>query len=306
MALSAKDVNQVFEAEELACIVVHHRNVPGIQLTVGDAIREGVAPTQLVVIDNSESTEVEDQLREAFPAHVVVASIPNGGYANAVNAGLELVKRRSHQPKYLLVLTHDVRLSRGSVARLVQDLAEHPRIGVVGPELWEEGGVWSSGGEISGALRVPRHVREPKPEELRNVSWLDGAVNLYRWQALQGRRLCEDYFMYFEEVDFHLSLARDGWDIAIDSSVRAVQHSSGIPAGLHGRNLTIFVGRNYSRLVALFSALICSVRGAAWSYRHRPGKPFLRPYFRGVVEGFHVLARMTDAHAVQPSRSGPE
>lgn len=273
------------------CIVVHHRNVDGAVRTVRSVIREGVDPTHVMVIDNSEDASLLSSLRGSLPFGVGVLAVSNCGYAAAVNSGLDVLRHREMVPDAVLVLTHDVLLGSGTISRLVQDLVDDPRIGVVGPILIAQGAMWSCGGGISRVLKIPFHFRSTQTAEVHEVHWIDGAVNLYRWVAVQAYGLCEDYFMYFEEVDFHVELARRGWQVMVDPRASAEQESAGIPPRLHGRNLVLFVGRNFSPMLGVLSALLAMPRAGIWSFRHRAGTPFVAPYVRGVISGLRLLVR---------------
>lgn len=240
---------------DVAWIIIHHRNFPKVLRTVKCLISASVMPDRILLLDNSESLEIEASLRQSMPAGVSLISATNKGYAAAVNLGIEECLKRWGKNLFALgVVTHDVEIDSRSVLTLVEALDGSPSIGVVGPRLYYERGIWSAGGRLSRGMRIPYHDRTEVPRGGGRSEWLDGAINLYRWEILEGRRLDENYFLYFEEVDFHCELQQAGYEVVCVPAASARQASSGIPPRLHGRNLVRFLdkhGRPGTRLIAI-------------------------------------------------------
>jgi GT2 family glycosyltransferase len=66
--------------------------------------------------------------------------------------------------------------------------------------------------------------------------WLDGAMCLYRSDIFSQIRFDEDYFLYFEETDFHAQILKLGKTIVCASTAYAAQKTNGIPGYWLGRN----------------------------------------------------------------------
>lgn len=233
--------------DDLAAIVVHHRSLATLPETLQSLVESGVPAERLVVVDNSEAAVSDDRLQVLVPPTAKLLRTANDGYAAAVNRGFEEVGRMPVPPKYVLVATHEVRTSAESLEALCSALDAHAGLGAVGPMLSTSGGrFWSAGGRLTPFLRLPRHLAPTDGNTdpgVHSVEWLDGAAVLYRTEAVMGRPLNEDYFLYMEEVDYHLSLRRSGWGIAACGGATASQDSSGMPAFYSARNTQIFQAR---------------------------------------------------------------
>lgn len=227
-------------------VVVHHRSPTTLLKTVEALLAAGISPQNLVVIDNSPPDD-PDVLLAGY--HVQVRRTANHGYAAAANVGIDLLA--ASQCAYTIVCSHEATISPDGLARLVTTLESDPLIGVAGPTLMVVGGreIWSTGGFISRRLHLARHTAEPS-ETLNcpvDREWLDGALTIYRTDALAQNRFDERYFLYFEETDLHLRLRRTGYRVVWEPRATAEQSSSGIPPFLLGRNTLLFQDAHFSR-----------------------------------------------------------
>lgn len=266
-----------------AAVVVHHKAFPDVLGTVGALLDQGIAARDVLVVDNSESEEIAESLRAQLPAEVGLAVVANDGYAGAINYALDQLERRETPPAQVLVSTHETRPARGALALMLEVLDRHPRFGVVGPALTNAeqstDTLWSTGGRLTRWTRRAKHVGagEPVPTSvgtgvLEARDWLDGSFCLYRAAAIAGRRISEEYFLYFEEVDFHRAIAADGWGVGCVVDALVGQSSHGMPPFYYGRNLRLFQRRRgtpLSRLLALPEALALLGRGLVRGERTR-------------------------------------
>lgn len=278
-----------------AAVVVHHRAYPGVLGTVEALLAQGLDVDDVTVVDNSEDDGVAAALRAELPRGVTLLVVPNDGYAASANLGVEhaLASTRP-RPSEILVSTHETRPGPGALAGLCAALDSDPTLGVVGPALsnaeQSRTRAWSTGGIRTGLTRRAKHAGHgtplPEPGSPLTVierDWLDGSFCLYRVEAIEARRLEESYFLYFEEVDMHWSLQRDGWRVGCVTSVWVEQSSHGMPPFYYGRNLRLIQrrhGTTRSRLLAAPEALLLVGREVILG--HRPWwhvRDFLQGWF---------------------------
>ena len=162
-----------------------------------------------------------------------------------------------HTTGDVLLLTHDCRLAPGCVEVLEGRLAECPDVGIVGPLLADARSpevIFSAGGIFAPRARQ-LHRRETQQSSdgadrpWVESAWLDGACLLIRRAVLDRRPFDEGYFLYFEEVEFCVRTARDGWRIECVQSAFASQ-VPGVGAeapALWTRNRLRFLWRNARR-----------------------------------------------------------
>jgi GT2 family glycosyltransferase len=166
----------------------------------------------------------------------------NRGFARAANEGCRLSRG-----DWLLLLNPDVTLADDflkGVLQLADRLdAEDTHAGVVGFHLRHPDGTphpsagpWPTLLNTLTGLLLPRSQRKCRPVMARHrcrVPWVTGCCLLLRrecWQELDG--FDEDFFLYYEDVDFCRRARDRGWSVWLEPSLRAIHHQP-----LHVRNV---------------------------------------------------------------------
>lgn len=245
-------------AAEVQCVIVHHRSPKTVVRVVAGAIASGIAPTSIVVVDNSPETDPDLE----FPDAVRVLRVKNEGYAAAANRGVRLLDDDQNARPFTLVTSHEAEITPDALASLSTVLISDPSIAAAGPTLLLEGSeaVWSTGGYFSRILNRAAHHRDLADGSAapQDRDWLDGAFVLYRTDLLTDFQFDESYFLYFEETDLHVRLHRAGHRVVWVPDAVGHQSSSGIPPKLLGRNTVLFQARHFSiwtgRAAVLFEA----------------------------------------------------
>lgn len=236
---------------DVCCVVIHHRNFPGVLVTVESIVNAGVGASQILVVDNSDDIETTALLTEALLGSVEVISVANDGYAHAVNSGLSHLADLGRLTAFVVVSTHESKPNSSAIRLLRGALLANETISVVGPTLVNaslgDSIVWSLGGKLSPILNTPNHVGfgskvEEVPHSAEPVlrKWLDGAFCMYRSSSLRAIPLREDFFLYFEETDCHARMLAAGLGVGWVPASVVSQSSSGIPPFYLGRNMLLY------------------------------------------------------------------
>jgi GT2 family glycosyltransferase len=236
--------------------VLHYRNWPDVRLVVDALRRQTFAPQRLTLIDNASGDGSVEAIRNAFP-DVDVREMPrNVGYAIAMNEFL-----RNGDADAFLLMTHDCRLADDALQVLVDRLAEDPTVGAVGPllgEVDEPERVFSAGVRLRGRDLAVEHrstgdaMVDWNGRSPERVDALDGAAMLIRADAVRDVGfLHERYFLYFEETDYCVRLARKGWAVECVPAARAWQRVGNFRHYFWVRNRLRFLMRNAPRRVFL-------------------------------------------------------
>ncbi len=216
-------------------VIVNYRSAP---LTV-DCLRS-LAPeiaanpgARVVVTDNASGDDSVPTLQAAVDANrwgswvTVMPLERNGGFAYGNNAAIREGLASGDPPKYVWLLNPDTIVCPGALTALVDFLDSRSDVGLAGSRLENlDGSVqrsWfhfpSVAGEIESAARlrvVSRAFRKwvgtnQPPEEPCQVDWASGASLMVRREVFDAVGLLdENYFMYFEEVDFCRKAFRAG------------------------------------------------------------------------------------------------
>jgi len=234
------------QLQDIGCVVIHHDSLRTLPRTLTSLRQEGLTKDHILVVDNSEDRISGRDLQDVVNFVAEVVRVPNRGYGNAVNIGIDHFSGLVDPPEYFLVVTHEVVPDPGAVSALRGELECNQRLAAVGPflrsKLDDDSMYISYGGVHSGILGLPRHVKErPRREgDGRSVvlrDWLDGAIVMYRQGAFDNRRMREEFFMYVEEDEFHWRLRKEYGDIGCCFEVGADEVSNSVPPFLMSRNL---------------------------------------------------------------------
>lgn len=292
--------------DDVAAIVVHHRSYETLATTVARLIAEGVAPSKLLIVDNSEDPSREPLLKTSLPEGVRTLYCSNSGYGAAVNLGVAWHAKNTSGAEYLLVSTHEALPEEGAIEKLRLALALHPSAGVVGPALVtgrDSELVWSLGGYFSKYLGLPRHNDHKSPRSMlatpvrRRVSWLDGAFLLFRRDVIEQHPIDEAFFLYMEETDHQQSLQRRGWEVLLEPAAVVWQSSGGTPPFYQTRNIQLFQAKNGTRLQKTFSAFYVVAHSITRDLVKRRGSSEWPQLVAGWREGRSLASSLTSTPA---------
>ncbi len=213
----------------------HHRAVIGKCLDSLYALPDH-ASFAVTLIDNTPDDGAGDWIHEHYPAVTIRRNAIRRGFAANANAGI----RSGATSPYALLLNPDVVCIPGLLDGLVAFLDAHPRAAIAAPQLYFANGsaqpnvrrfptpsalamralhvdaVWES-----PALR--RYLMQDEPPEATEADWVTGAALMARREAIQAvGPLDEDYFLYWEDLDWCYRMRRAGWTVHRVPEARAV------------------------------------------------------------------------------------
>ena len=189
---------------------------------------------EIVIIDNhSPPSPVLGQLRRT-PGVSLRRFGRNRGFARAVNEGARLSRGQ-----WFLLLNPDMSVTPGFLDQLLDYAnrmeSESPRTGIIGFHLrYADGTRQASCGPFPtivntlGGLLLPRRRRKCRTVTRRRqrVPWATGCCLLIRRECLeQLSGFDEDFFLYYEDVDFCRRARQQGWSVWYDPRLEVVHHS---------------------------------------------------------------------------------
>ena len=152
----------------------------------------------------------------------------NGGFAYGNNAAIRPALESTNPPPYILLLNPDTIVRPNALRALVDFMDSHPDVGIAGSRLEDPDGTpqrsafrfHSILSELEFGLRLGIVskllsnwiVAPPVSDETYQTDWVAGASMIVRREVFESAGLMdEDYFMYYEEMDFCLQAKRAGW-----------------------------------------------------------------------------------------------
>lgn len=192
-----------------------------------------------IVVDNASPDGAAEMVRKTFPDAVLLKNPDNLGFARAANMGLS---RANGDP--ILLLNPDCILPPNAVEKLVGFFRSRPNVGAASPMLITPAGSpqisyarfprlfshlvglsplgWMLPARLKdcGFSGVPPTLEEQVP---RPADAPAGSCLLVRRAAYeQTGGLDERFFMYYEDIEWALRMARKGWERYYVPSVRVV------------------------------------------------------------------------------------
>lgn len=227
---------------KLAAIILNFRTP---DMTV-DAIKSTIAALvdvdfewSIIVVDNDSGDGSEEKLRavcaEYQQAHVdgwdrvsVLQSGRNGGFGAGNNVGIRHAMMQYPELEYLYILNSDAFPEKNALIELVSFLDKNKGYGVAGSYIVGTDGTPHETafrfptiqGEFEGAIKLGPVSRVLKkyivpmglPKTSIDVDWLAGASMLVRVETIHHVGLFDEtFFLYFEETDLLLRMAKQGW-----------------------------------------------------------------------------------------------
>jgi N-acetylglucosaminyl-diphospho-decaprenol L-rhamnosyltransferase len=213
----------------VAVVLVTYESAEDLAACLGSLpAAAGPHELEVVVVDNA-SRDASAEIARRLGVKVL-ENPANLGLSRAIDLGAAATAA-----SWLLLVNPDTRLAPGSLARLLATAGADPTIGCVGPHLRNsDGSEYPTGRRFPSILIGAAHaalgtVWPGNPATRRYhladldrsrpvaVDWVSGACMLVRREAYEAAgRFDAGYFMYFEEMDFCLRLAKAGWRVVYD------------------------------------------------------------------------------------------
>ncbi len=312
-----------------AAVIVNYNGGAMLSDCVRSCLREGIPPAQIVVVDNGSRDGSIEDLGKQITGLKLIRNPCNAGFARAVNQGI-----RQTASEFVLLLNNDAQLESGALAAFSAAFDERPRLAIAA------GHLHSPNGRLQSAFApLPSVAEELLPLPLLRLL----APNRFRRKTLEtqpiavesvfGACLCvraailpslglldEDYFFFFEEIEWCQRARRMGLEVWFLPSARAT-HAGGATANrfrgparveYQRSKLTFFrkTGNPAAYLVVstflvvrtLVNALACAVACAATLFLNRRLR--LKAATYGYLFFWHLLLR--PAHWGLPGKCQPD
>lgn len=189
---------------------------------------------EVVVVDNHSPAHPLIRRVRRWPRVSVRRWRRNHGFARAANEGCRLSRG-----DWVLLLNPDVTLPDyflDSALTYAEEIAaQDPRTGVIGFQLQDSDGSRqlssgpfpTLGSTLTGLLR-PRSRRKYRPvhaEQSSRVPWVTGCCLLLRRECFQDLGgFDEEYFLYYEDVDFCRRADAKRWNVWYEPRLQAIHH----------------------------------------------------------------------------------
>lgn len=253
----------------LSIIITHHKTFALLKLCLKNIKKYcNDLSYEIILTDSESSSRDRSFIKESYPEIKSVDFKENVGYSKLVNAGIKQAKG-----DFILIINADIIVCENSIQKLLQFMENHPRIGLVGPQLLNFNGKPQNScfkfytpftilyrrtflGKLPWAKKtinnflMKSELARLNPDNKNSyieVDWLMGSALMTSRPALaEVGPLDEKFFMYFEDVDWAKRFWNKGYKVTYFPGASMCHYHQKM-SSKRGGLLDIFINK-YSRI----------------------------------------------------------
>ena len=216
---------------QLVVVILNYRT-PNLVTDCLKSLQNQIDPVDhaVVVVDNASGDDSVEQIQQAITENKweqwvkLIASPANGGFSFGNNLGIKAVEADAY-----LLLNSDTIVRPGAIAILLEAMPNNSHAGIISPRLeWPDGEpqiscfrnhslvselIHAATGPVTKLLQA-YDVPIPVSDHPIQPDWTSFACVLIRHEVIEQIGLMdEDYFMYFDDIDYCRRARNAGWQI---------------------------------------------------------------------------------------------
>jgi GT2 family glycosyltransferase len=252
-------------------IITVNYNQPAITEALLNSITQHNAygALEVIVVDNGSTPNPVPEWKEKYPKTSFIRSDINLGFAGGNNVGITAATG-----DYLFLVNNDTEFTTGLVERLAATLDENPLVGIVSPKIryYHQPDTLQYAGFTKMNYYTARNSCVGQFEKdngqydhvVGETGFIHGAAMMVRREAIDKAGVMpENYFLYYEEMDWCERIKRAGYSVWVDMKA-LIYHKESVSVGSKSPLKEYFMNRNRILFVRRNSPL--SARIAFWPY----------------------------------------
>jgi len=208
---------------------------------------------EVIVVDNGSIDDETALISRLYPQVKTIRSDKNLGFAGGNNLGMKAAKG-----KYLFLINNDTIFKDYNIQPLIERLEFSPTIGMVCPKIrfaWGDNPIQFAGYTPLSKITVRNQALgydekdQGQYDMPHPTPYAHGAAMLIKREAIEKVGLMpECYFLYYEELDWSMLLARAGYEIWYEPAC-TIFHKESQSTGQDSPLRTYYMTRNRLLLV---------------------------------------------------------
>ncbi|KKQ67139.1 MAG: putative glycosyltransferase [Candidatus Daviesbacteria bacterium GW2011_GWA2_38_24] len=210
---------------------------------------------EVIIVDNGSTDRSAQYIKKYFPKFKVIKLPKNIGFSPAVNIGI-----KDSQGEYIVLLNNDTKVDKDCLKQLVKCADVYPEVGMVAAKMLQfyNPDLIDSAGDFVDAVGHASNIGYGEKDgekfnESKEIFLVTGGGALIKRKVFEKVGLLDDeYFAYFEDVDFCLRAQMQGFKawfepMAIISHIHKATSSrnKSFTEYLQFRNMTINIIKNF-------------------------------------------------------------
>ena len=191
---------------------------------------------KIVIVDNASTNDSIVHLNKLDDC-TIIESKNNLGFAGGNNLGIKYAIK--NLADYVLLLNNDTVVENDFLDKMIKTFSVNEEIGVVGCKIkyyTQKNVIWYGGGRINWFKFIGEHygmkeIDKGQYDEKQEIDFMTGCCMLISREAIEKVGvLTEDYFMYFEDVDYCVKVRQAGFKIYYNPEA-VIYHKVGFASG---------------------------------------------------------------------------
>ncbi len=236
--------NHGYVTEALLHSLQHHNDYPEIEI---------------IVVDNGSDTNPVPGWQAKYPGVRFIRSEVNTGFAGGNNIGI-----RAAKGDYLFLINNDTEVTETLIRSLTEVMDRHPDVGIISPKIryFDHPEILQYAGYTKVNYITGRNVcigqfeQDEGQHDTRSgpTAYAHGAAMMVRRQALDKAGLMtENYFLYYEELDWSERIRRAGYEVYAHMQA-LIYHKESVSVGKKTALKEYFMNRNRILFVRRFAS----------------------------------------------------
>ena len=216
---------------------------------------------EIIVVDNGSKTDPVPEWKHKYPDIIFIRSEENTGFAGGNNLGIKYTKG-----DYLFLINNDTEVTSTLIRQLTNTMAGNPGIGIISPKIhyYDHPGMLQYAGYTDMNYYLARNACIGQFEEDKGqydalsgkTGYAHGAAMMVRRTAMdKAGMMPENYFLYYEELDWCDRIKKAGYEIHTNLNA-LIYHKESVSVGkksalkeyFMNRNRILFIRKNTSML----------------------------------------------------------
>lgn len=269
-----------------------------------------------LLVDNGSQPPLAEAISGRFPAVETLRLPENLGFAGGYNAGVR--RAMAGESSYFLLLNNDTLPEPGAMSKLVEAMTEAADVGLATAKIYYAAAperIWTVGANLNVFLDLKDggqgQIDAGQWDAPRDVDFAPFCAILIRHEVIEAVGLLdEEFFLYYEDMDYCRRARTAGWRIRLCPEARVLHDVSASSGGRdspmerywmaqssgryfrkHGRGprMALIVPFRLGSAVKMTARLLAAGKGDA-----------LRPYWRGLLIGWRTGRATTPPKKISP------
>ena len=182
---------------------------------------------KVILVDNESNFEKINKIKSDFNKVEVIGSKANLGFASANNLGIKYAIKNKFE--YVMLLNNDTEVNKKFLSPLLNSFQNDNSLGAVQPLIMNYNNrakVWNAGGYLNNFFGFP-YTNKKLNNKNRQIDWITGCCIVLKTKVIKKAGLIdEDFFAYYEDVDWSLRIKKLGYKLGVVESSVIFHHGT--------------------------------------------------------------------------------